>query len=187
MKSMKLLLVLLLIASASKAQISAKLMRDIDLSETQITFVYGGDIWLAPKAGGQALQLTNSPGEESYPKFSPDGSEIAFTASYSGNQDVYVMPTSGGIPTRITYASYGDRMVDWHPNGQQILFASRREAGIPRVNQFFLVGKKGGFPEKMPVPYGELASFAPDGKKLAYITKITENYPFKRYRGRPDF
>jgi tricorn protease len=100
MKSMKLLLVLLLIASASKAQISAKLMRDIDLSDTQITFVYGGDIWLAPKAGGQALQLTHSPGEESYPKFSPDGSEIAFTASYSGNQDVYVMPTSGGIPSK---------------------------------------------------------------------------------------
>jgi tricorn protease len=111
---------LLLMASASKAQISAKLMRDIDLSDTQITFVYGGDIWLAPKAGGQALQLTHSPGEESYPKFSPDGTEIAFTASYSGNQDVYVMPTSGGIPARITYASYGDRMVDWHPDGEQI-------------------------------------------------------------------
>jgi tricorn protease len=56
-------------------------------------------------------------------------------------------------------------MVDWHPDGQQILFASRREAGIPRVNQFFLVGKKGGFPEKMPVPYGELASFCAGWEK----------------------
>jgi tricorn protease len=183
MKLLKVFLAFLLGTSISEAQISAKLMRDIDLSDTQITFVYGGDIWLAPKAGGQALQLTHSPGEESYPKFSPDGSEIAFTASYNGNQDVYVMPTSGGIPARITYASYGDRMVDWHPDGEQILFASRREAGIPRVNQFFLVGKKGGFPEKIAVPYGELASYSPDGKKLAYITKITENYPFKRYRG----
>jgi tricorn protease len=183
MKLLQIFLALSIGTSISEAQISAKLMRDIDLSDTQITFVYGGDIWLAPKAGGQALQLTNSPGQESYPKFSPDGSEIAFSASYNGNQDVYVMPTSGGIPTRITYASYGDRMVDWHPNGRKILFASRRETGIPRVNQFFLVDKTGGFPEKMPVPYGELASFAPDGNKLAYITKITENYPFKRYRG----
>jgi len=177
------LLILFFSVSMTKAQISAKLMRDIDISETQITFVYGGDIWVTPKSGGQAFQLTNSPGQESYPKFSPDGSEIAFTASYNGNQDVFVMPTKGGVPTRITYASYGDRMVDWHPEGDKILFASRREAIIPRVNQFFLVSKQGGFPEKIAVPYGELASFSQDGKQLAYITKITENYPFKRYRG----
>jgi len=183
MKSFLFLLMLLFVASLSSAQISAKLMRDIDISGTQITFVYGGDIWIAPKEGGQAYQLTNSPGQESYPKFSPDGAEIAFTASYNGNMDVYVMPAMGGLPTRITYASYGDRMVDWHPEGQKILFASRREAGIPRVNQFYLVSKKGGFPERIVVPYGELASYSPDGKQLAYITKITENYPFKRYRG----
>jgi len=183
MKSTNILLALLLLAFSTKAQISAKLMRDIDISDGQICFVYGGDIWLAPKTGGQAIQITNSPGEESYPKFSPDGSELAFTASYNGNHDVYVMPTKGGIPVRVTYASYGDRMVDWHPDGERILFASRREAGIPSVNQFYLVGKKGGFPERIAVPYGELASFSRDGKKLAYITKITENYPFKRYRG----
>lgn len=183
MKSLKTFLLLLFIAPLAQAQISAKLMRDIDISDTQITFVYGGDIWLAPKNGGQAMQLTSSPGEESFPKFSPDGSEIAFTASYNGNQDVYVMPATGGIPTRITYASHPDRMVDWHPDGERLLFASRREAGIPRVNQFFLVSKKGGFPEKLSVPYGELASYSPDGKQLAYVTKITENYPFKRYRG----
>jgi uncharacterized protein YihD (DUF1040 family) len=47
----------------------------------------------------------------------------------------------------------------------------------------YLVYKNGGFPEKLLVPYGELASFSPDGNKLAYITKITENYPFKRYFG----
>ncbi|MBS0000471.1 MAG: PD40 domain-containing protein, partial [Cyclobacteriaceae bacterium] len=136
-----------------------------------------------PKAGGQAVQVTHSPGEESFPKFSPDGSEIAYSASYNGNLDVYVIPTTGGIPTRVTYASFPDRMVDWHPDGEQILFASRRETGIPRVNQFYLVRKGGGFPEKLPVPYGELASYSTDGNELAYITKITEDYPFKRYRG----
>ena len=183
MKSIKILLAVFFVVTISKAQISAKLMRYIDVSSTSFTFVYGGDIWIAPKSGGQAVQLTNSPGEESYPKFSPDGSEIAYTASYNGNMDVYVMPVNGGVPTRITYASYADRMIDWHPDGQRILFASRRETGIPRVGQFFLVEKTGGMPHKTAVPYGELASFSPDGNKLAYITKITENYPFKRYRG----
>lgn len=95
------------------------------------------------------------------------------------------MSTKGGIPKRITYGSHTDRMVEWHPSGDKILFASRRETGIPsgRVNQLFLISKDGGMPEKLPIPYGEIASFSADGKQLAYITKITENYPFKRYRG----
>lgn len=167
----------------SFSQINAKLMRYVDVSETQITFVYGGDIWIMPKDGGQAVQLTNSPGEESYPKFSPDGLEIAYTASYNGNLDIFILPSTGGVPKRLTYASYPDRMLDWHPNGKHVLFASKRETGTPRVNQFFLVSKEGGMPERLSVPYGELASFSPDGNKMAYITKITENYPFKRYRG----
>lgn len=164
------------------AQISAKLMRFVDVSESEITFVYGGDIWLMPKAGGQAVQITHSPGEESWPRFSPDGTEIAFTANYNGNPDVYVMSSKGGVPVRVTYASYADRVVDWHPDGKRVLFVSRRES-TTRVNQFWLVDKKGGLPQRLAIPYGELASFSADGNKLAYITKITENYPFKRYRG----
>ncbi len=164
-------------------QISAKLMRYMDVSDTQITFVYGGDIWVMPKTGGTAIQVTHSPGEESWPRFSPDGKSIAYTASYNGNQDVFIMPAAGGVPTRVTYQSHGDRMIDWHPDGEQILFASARESGIRRLSQFYLVSKKGGFPKKLKVPYGELASYSPDGNFLAYITKITEDYPFKRYRG----
>jgi tricorn protease len=179
----KFTLLFLLGAFSVQAQINAKLMRHLDISDTQIVFVYGGDLWIMPKAGGQAVQITHSPGEELYPKFSPDGSEIAYTASYNGNPDVYVMSAKGGMPTRVTYASYGDRMLEWHPDGKRILFASRREAGIRSVNHLFLVNKSGGMPQRLSVPYGELASFSPDGNKLAYITKITENYPFKRYRG----
>lgn len=171
------------ISITSFSQINAKLMRYVDVSDTKITFVYGGDIWIMSKTGGQATQITHSQGEESYPKFSPDGSEIAFTASYNGNQDIYVMPANGGIPKRLTYASFPDRMLDWHPDGKRILFASRREINTPRTRQFFLISKNGGMPEKLAVPYGELASFSDDGMQLTYITKITENYPFKRYRG----
>ena len=141
--------ILLLIISVSLfhqgfGQISAKLMRYMDVSETQIVFVYGGDIWLVPKDGGTAIQVTRSPGEESWPRFSPDGKWLAYTASYNGSQDVYVMPTTGGVPTRVTYQSFGDRMVDWHPDGERILFASGRESGRG-PGQFYLVSKKGGY------------------------------------------
>jgi tricorn protease len=173
----------LLAGSLCHGQISAKLMRYMDISDSQITFVYGGDIWLMPRDGGLAMQLTHSPGEESWPRFSPDGRFLAYTASYQGNPDIYVLPVTGGIPKRLTFHSGGDRMVDWHPDGERILFASARESGPRSVNQFYLVSREGGMPEKLSLPYGELATFSPDGTTLAYITKITENYPFKRYRG----
>ena len=165
------------------SQINAKLFRYVDVSEEKICFVYGGDIWIVQKEGGLAYQLTNSPGEESYPKFSPDGSQIAYTANYRGNADVYTIPVVGGVPHRITYQSHYDRMLDWHPTGQKILFSSRRQLGQRSSQQFFEVSAKGGLPERLPLPYGELASYSPDGSQIAYITKITENYPFKRYRG----
>ena len=71
-------------------------MRYSDVSDQQIIFVYGGDIWIMPKSGGTALQITNSPGEESWPKFSPDGTEFAYYGRYNGNVDVYVMPVTRG-------------------------------------------------------------------------------------------
>lgn len=174
---------LCLVTGVASAQISAKLMRDPDVSDTHIAFVYGGDIWLAAKAGGTAVQLTNSPGEESAPRFSPDGKFIAYTASYDGNGDVYVLPVSGGVPTRVTYQSHMDRVVDWHPDGKRVLFISMRQSGARNTRQFYLVDATGGLPERLPIPYGDLASYSPDGQKIAYVQRIAENYPFKRYRG----
>src|SRR6056297_241715 len=183
MKKLLIIFILTLGADQVIAQINAKLMRDMDVSESHIAFVYGGDIWLVDKDGGTANQLTRSQGVESWPKFSPDGEHIAYSAYYNGNEDIYVVPVTGGVPERVTYASFSDRMVEWHPEGEHLLFASRRLMGQRSANQLFLVDKNGGLPEPLPLPYGEIASYSPDGSQLAYITKITENYPFKRYKG----
>jgi tricorn protease len=166
----------------TQAQVDARLFRYPDLSATQISFVYGGDVWVVAKTGGTAMRITSSTGEESFPRFSPDGKTLAFTATYRGNADVYTMPAAGGVPTRLTWHAMMDRVVDWHPDGKRILFASQRENNVGGVNQLYLVSGKGGLPEKLPMPYGELASYAPDGNRIAYVTRITENYPFKRIR-----
>jgi tricorn protease len=164
------------------AQIDARLFRFPDVSATQIAFVYGGDIWIVPKTGGTANRLTSSTGEEGYPRFSPDGKMLAFSATYDGNADVYSMPVTGGVPIRLSWHASADRVIDWHSDGKRILFASGRESGTTRFSQLYLVSTKGGLAEKLPIPYGELASFSPDGNSIAYVTKITENYPFKRIR-----
>ncbi|MFH0760348.1 MAG: PDZ domain-containing protein [Bacteroidota bacterium] len=183
MKRLVIVLISLCLITLVQAQIPAKLMKYMDVSDHQITFVYGGDIWVMPKTGGTAIQITHSPGGESWPRFSPDGKTIAYTAAYNGNLDVYTIPSGGGLPTRVTYQSFADQMVDWHPDGKRVLFTSARESGRGAMSQLYLVNATGGFPEKLQVPYAVLASYSPDGTKLAYITRITENYPFKRYRG----
>jgi tricorn protease len=68
-----------------------------------IVFAAEGDLWKVPITGGVALRLTAYEGEEAFPKLSPDGQMIAFTAQYEGNDDVYVMPASGGEPVRLTF------------------------------------------------------------------------------------
>lgn len=168
---------------AAGAQIDARMLRYPDVSATHITFVYAGDIWVVPKSGGVAVRLSSPRGEEAFPRFSPDGTQIAFTGSYDGNLDVYVVPTQGGDPVRVTWHPMADRLVDWHPDGKRVLFASSRESGRQRYNQFYLAPAIGGMPEKLPVPYGEFAAFSPDGSQLAYLPQSQAFRTWKRYRG----
>ncbi|MBS3773947.1 MAG: PD40 domain-containing protein, partial [Bacteroidales bacterium] len=165
------------------AQIDARLFRYPDVSESHITFSYGGDIWVVEKTGGTAHKLSSPDGEESWPKFSPDGSKIAFSGNYDGNMDVYVTPSTGGIPTRVTWHGGSDRVLDWHPDGSQVLFASSRKSGRQRYSQFYLISDEGGPAEKLSVPYGENASFSDDGNRIAYTDKSRIYRTWKRYRG----
>jgi tricorn protease len=171
------------VCPAASAQIDARMFRQPDVSATQIAFVYAGDIWVVPKAGGLAVRLSSPRGEEQFPRFSPDGSKLAFSANYDGNLDVYVVPTQGGDPVRVTHHPMADRLIDWHPDGARVLFVSSRESGRQRYNQFYLAGAGGGLPEKLAVPYGEFGSFSPDGQQIAYLPQSQAFRTWKRYRG----
>ena len=173
----------LLVAAPAAAQIDARMLRHPDVSATQIAFVYAGDIWVVPKTGGLAVRLSSPRGEEPFPRFSPDGTTLAYSANYDGNTDVYVVPAQGGDPSRLTCHPMADRVLDWHPDGTRVLFASSRESGRQRYNQFYLVAATGGLPEKLPVPYGEFATFSPDGKQFAYLPQSQAFRTWKRYRG----
>lgn len=183
MKKVYLVLVLAFIYQSINAQISGSLMQYPDISDTQIVFVYGDDVWIAAKSGGVANRLSSPDGSESYPRFSPDGSKIAFTANYHGNSDVYLIDATGGIPKRLTYHGMLDRVLGWTPDGKSVLFSSTRESGRQRYSQFYTISVTGGEPIKLPVPYGEYASFSPDGLKIAYTDRSRVNRNWKRYRG----
>jgi len=159
-----------------------QLLHHPTVNSTQIVFEYAGDLWSVPRAGGVALRLTAGNGAASGPIFSPDGHEIAFTGSYDGNSDVYIIPAIGGTPRRLTYHPSPDQVIGWTRDGQQVLFRSARNSAS-RSSQLFTVSRDGGFPTQLPLPIGAEGSYSPDGKELAYVPLDHAFEIWKRYRG----
>ncbi|MBK7733921.1 MAG: PD40 domain-containing protein [Chitinophagaceae bacterium] len=143
MKKIIISYVLISLSAISGAQqIDAGLFRFPDVSHTQIVFTYANDIWIMPKTGGTAQKLSSPAGLEVFPKFSPDGKTVAFSANYDGNNEIYTLPVTGGVPERLTYHGFTERVIDWTPDGKNVLFGSGRESGRNRFGQLFTIPAK---------------------------------------------
>ncbi len=189
----RVLLALAALAAGTAAAEDTRLLRYPDVSRTHIAFVYGGDVYLVGRDGGTAQRLTSHEGLELYPKFSPDGSRLAFSAEYSGTRQVYVMPAAGGTPKQLTY--YTDvgtlpprggtdyRVLDWTPDGKHIVVRANRVPFDERGGRPYLVPADGGMERPMPMPESGGGSLSPDGTKFAYTPIEADWRGWKRYRG----
>src|SRR6266545_177713 len=148
------LLVCLMVPIAASAQ-GTRLLRRPTVSRDLVAFAYAGDIWVVSRSGGQARRLTSTPEADADPRFSPDGSQIAFTSTVAGNTDVYVVPTAGGDATRLTYHPGVDCVRGWTPDGGRVIFASSRGTlPTPGANSFFRlwsIARQGGQEEPLPM------------------------------------
>ncbi len=158
------------------------LLRQPTVSKTHIVFSYAGDLWKAPREGGDAVRLTTGVGNESSPHFSPDGSQIAFTGEYDGNVDVYVMPAAGGVPKRLTWHPAPDNVLGWTNDGKQILFRSLR-ASYADFARIYSIPAEGGTPTELPLPIAWQGGLSPDGRSMAYVPHMHWQNAWKRYRG----
>jgi len=177
------------------AQEEARLLRFPTVSGDQLVFSYAGDLYTTSINGGIARKLTSHNGYEVFPKFSPDGKEIAFTGQYDGNTEVFKIPASGGSPERLTYTAtirrddIGDRMgpnnivMAWSPDGKQIIYRSRKQSFNDFRGQLFTVPSIGGLSSEIPLTDGGFCSFSPDGEKLAFNWVFREFRTWKYYRG----
>ena len=182
-----------LLCTAASADSPTKLLRFPDVHTGWITFVYAGDIYLVGANGGTAQRLTSHPGQELYPKFSPDGTQIAFSAEYNGTRQVYVMPSSGGTPRQLTwYNDVGElpprggtdnRVLDWSPDGKHVLVRMNRAPWDNRAGRPYLVPVDGGLEKPLPMPESGGGMFDPTGTKLVYTPIDRDFRSWKRYRG----
>lgn len=185
-------LVLLTLLSASYAQAEGFLTRP-DIYGDRVVFTAEGDLWLGSIASGEAWRITSAPGVETASRFSPDGQSIAFTADYDGGRDVYVMPTEGGVPKRLTYDPSeeelpGATVLGWTPDGKRVIFSSSGHLCAPPFEQhatqeLFSVPVTGGPPSRLPVPRATFADLSDDGNTLAYVPSSNAWMNWFRYEG----
>ena len=171
----------------------ARLLRFPATNSQEIAFSYAGDLWTVPIGGGEARRITSHIGYEMFARYSPDGKTIAFTGEYDGNREVYLMPSVGGEPKRLTYTStnsrdeLGDRMgpnnivMAWTPDSKSIVFRNRISDSFD--GKLMLVSPEGGLPTELPFNEGGFCSWSPDGKKLAFNRVMREFRTWKYYRG----
>ncbi len=113
-----------------------QVVEDHDLSPDGRWLIYDGnlrgnmDLYKMPAGGGQAVRLTDYPGNEYHPRWSPDGTEIAFLAEWKGpggrTSRILVIPAGGGTPTVLPIGGRTVGGPEWSPDGRHIAFASDR-------------------------------------------------------------
>ncbi|HEY2711581.1 MAG TPA: S41 family peptidase [Chthoniobacterales bacterium] len=174
---------------------TTRLLRFPTTNGEQIVFCYAGELYTVSKDGGTARRLTSGPGYSSFPHFSPDGKQLAFTSQYDGNTEVYVMPGEGGEPKRLTTTAtlsrddISDRMgpnnivMGWANTQPEVIFRSRRTSFNSFIGDLETVGMDAELPKELPVPRGGFTSFSTDDSKMAFNRVFREFRTWKHYRG----
>ena len=107
---------------------------DVSPDGSHLVFDLLGDIYILPAEGGEAHAISSGMAWDMQPKFSPDGTKIAFTSDRGGGDNIWVMGRDGASPKPITEESF--RLLnapEWSPDGRYIVarkhFTSQRSLG----------------------------------------------------------
>lgn len=191
--AIRVLLCLAGVFATGESAAQTKLLRFPDIHKDKVVFTYAGDLWTAPSTGGTAIRLTAHPGLEMFAKFSPDGKWIAFTGQYDGDEQVYVMLATGGVPKQLTFYpargpmaprwGYDNQVYGWMPDGKSVFFRSLRDGWDLADSRVFTVPVTGALGEALPMPISGAAALSPDGKKAVYTPFARDFRTWKRYQG----
>ncbi len=167
--------------TAGQGQDGLGLYRFPDLHGNTVVFAAEGDLWRVPVTGGVAQRLTTHPGEERYPRVSPDGSTLAFSAQYEGPTEIYTMPMGGGLPVRRTYEGETSVATTWTPDGR-LVYTTTHFATLPQ-NQMVAMDLEENRLDRIPLYTASEGSFDETGQTLFFVRPAFHNNVTKRYTG----
>lgn len=150
-----------------------------DVYGSKVVYTCEGDLWLGDLKTGTAERLTRNEGLENYARFSPDGKMIAYTATYDGTPEVFVIPTAGGEPRRLTYRWTYAEVMGWTEDGKNVLF---RTNSVPRSYSMNTVPVTGGEPTRLPMEFTSHCEFGP-GTSFAWTRYNRWDDAWFRYKG----
>jgi serine/threonine protein kinase len=143
------------------------------LSVAAIVIVAMVGVWLVrskkevPETQLVAVPLTSYPGSESWPSFSPDGTQVAFgwNGEKQDNWDIYVKQIGVEPPYRLTNDPAMDYSPAWSPDGRSIAFLREVSAGKTAI---MLIPQRGGSERILAEINGSLQGFPPFGPYLSW-------------------
>ncbi len=132
------------------------------------------DIYRILPDGTGLTQLTNDPGDEGDPSWSPDRNYIAFTAGRSGEADLYIMDSAGGPWRQLTSGSARDLHPVWSPDGSRIAFVSDRDGDW----EIYIINVDGTGLRQVTFndAWDSFPAWSPDSTRLVYTSRRTGNY-----------
>ena len=124
------------------------------------------DIYAMNADGSNLVQLTDDPGADEYPVWSPDGSQIAFYSDRDGNCNIYLMNADGSNQRRLTDHPAHDRSPAWSPDGKRLAFDSERDNDL----EIYLINADGSGLAQWTDSIGKniLPDWSPDGNRIVY-------------------
>ena len=134
-----------------------------------LAFVFQGDIWTVPLAGGTARRLTIHEGYDTSPVWSPDGKQIAFSSDRFGNNDIFVMDANGSMPKRITYYSGSDYVYSWSKSYGLLFESARANRQVEWEDELMKVPATGGTPVQAFASVGFEPVASPNGRFIAFV------------------
>ena len=132
-------------------------------------------IFIQSLRSGNRFQVSNKPGINGAPAFSPDGRKLVITlGGVEGNPDIYVLDITSRQTKRLTRHRAIDTEGAWSPDGRFIYFTSDRSGGP----QIYRISANGGTPERVTFEgsYNARPRLSPDGTRLAMVHNDRGNF-----------
>ena len=132
------------------------------------------EIYMIRADGSEERRLTDDPGQDLYPAWSPDGEHIAFSTDREGNLEIYLLRLSNGALQNLTAHPGFDDQPSWSPDGSQIAFTSRRDGG----DDIYVMNRNGSGVRKLTdSPASDVEpSWSANGRQLLFSSDRDGSY-----------